>query len=333
MESLFDPSKLTNLKFNKSPIHPSLNKYLNNGEYLYTESSVYGGSTAQSEFEVLCGAPALAKVGTIEFNSLRGEKTYSLCKILGENGFESFCSCTTVPGIYNSDRAYASLQFDHVLYKGEENSYLISPPDDESWFYDGALFKQNLEFLDTKPAGNKPYLNYIMSIYGHTPHGRDKKLRPDVLFPTHADSGDSASDMITDACNQCYYRTHELSLFLDKMMEQDPDSIIILFSDHMPPIDNGSLEYFGSKDGNWKKVPYLMFDRGELVTAPADSLYDLHYLVLHSLGAEKDLLKPSDELLTERYYSIIAAANGLRKEVVNKIKLVKAVLVDLKVAL
>lgn len=74
LESFIDPRMLKNIAFDKSPLAINLEKYLHNKQFSRVISSIYGGGTAQSEFELLTGIKAYAKVNSIEFNIMTGSQ-------------------------------------------------------------------------------------------------------------------------------------------------------------------------------------------------------------------------------------------------------------------
>jgi hypothetical protein len=71
LESFLDPRLFRDLRFSSPPAHPAFDKLFGNKLGL-SRSPVFGGSTAQAEFEVLCGVPAFERFSSVEFNVFSG---------------------------------------------------------------------------------------------------------------------------------------------------------------------------------------------------------------------------------------------------------------------
>jgi hypothetical protein len=61
LESFMDPRLIKDISFNKSPLYEKMPNILNDNYFTMAVSPAYGGASAQSEFEILCGVPAFAK--------------------------------------------------------------------------------------------------------------------------------------------------------------------------------------------------------------------------------------------------------------------------------
>ena len=82
LESFLDPRLIKDINFNRSPLAKEIKKYLKNQEFSHIISTAYGGGTAQAEFEILTGVRALAKINSIEFNTLQGNQIPSFTNLL-----------------------------------------------------------------------------------------------------------------------------------------------------------------------------------------------------------------------------------------------------------
>jgi hypothetical protein len=114
---------------------------------------------------------------------------------------------------------------------------------DEFFMYDGDLFAQNLAFVGDWMRHNpgKPLLNYIMTVYGHTPHLINLDKRPKVV--EISGMGKLPDDQLERAVNQYYYRTEVIAAYVQELVRIDPHSIIILVSDHLPSLTYGPNTY------------------------------------------------------------------------------------------
>jgi phosphoglycerol transferase MdoB-like AlkP superfamily enzyme len=245
LESFLDPRLFEKLSFSKRPVHPDFEALFKDKLGL-SKSPVFGGATAQAEFEILCGVPAFEKLSSVEFNMFTGSPAYCLPGMLAEVSYRTVASNAYKPNFFNAiagyDGAGFTEQYFPVEFYSATASYLkTGDPGKEEYLFDGKLFEQNLAFVKKHLARNpaQPLLNYMMTIYGHTPHLLDPAVRPEVLstISTYPD------DLLQRASNQFYYRTQAIAHYVKELMRIDPNSLIILVADHVPPLRNGPNTY------------------------------------------------------------------------------------------
>lgn len=240
LESFLDPERFKGLKFVTPPAPPEF-KPLRKKMHVAT-SPVFGGGTAQAEFEILCGVPALELYTSAEFNMLHGAKAPCLPNMLAEVGYRTIATQSYKPDFFNSEKAYHSLGFEEInfptVFAGNRPTYL-KHEDRENYIFDGDLFSQNLAYVAKVLAEGRPFLNYVLGTYGHLPHDTDFKRFPPRVEIVGVDKK-SQTDL---AINQFYYRAGALADYLKKLRELDPKSLILVTSDHLPPLDGGPRVY------------------------------------------------------------------------------------------
>jgi len=245
LESFFDPNLLRNANFSRNPTHPDFEALFKNNEGI-SVSPVFGGGTAQSEFELLCGVPAMRELSGIEFDVFTGSKTYCLPNVLTQGGYHTMATNAFLPDFFNSTNAYAGMGFGKIYYpselaQGRDSYFTIGDVSGETYMFDGDLLVQNLAFIEKQIRENpgRPLFNYIMSMYGHTPHDINTDKRPLVVTML----GESRDAQIEKAVNQYYYRTEAIARYVKELVRIDPKSIIILVSDHLPSLTFGPNTY------------------------------------------------------------------------------------------
>ena len=291
LESFIDPRLFTKLKFSSDPAHPDFIALFGERTGL-SVSPVFGGATAQAEFEILCGVPALEVLSSVEFNIFNGSPAYCLPGQLKKLGYLSVASNTYKPDFFNAVAAYKGTGFE-VSYFPREFSHLATTyltfgnPGVEEYTFDGDLLTQNLAFVTEhlRKSPEKPLFNYLLTIYGHTPHLLDPQLRPEFI-ELHSEYFD---DHLIRAANQFYYRTQAIADHVKKLIALDPESLIVLVSDHVPPLRNGpntykALDYLDNIEKSYYHNPIFIIDRGKPVTLPVIHHYDIPALVLDSIS-------------------------------------------------
>ena len=246
LESWVDPTLFRAVTYSKDPRHPDFTQLVGE-EQGFSISPVFGGGTAQAEFEALCGAPALKELSEIEFDVFTGHAAGCMPGILHQAGYATYASNAYQPDYFNSNKAYAGAGFEEIYYPREyardRETYLTvsHASDAETYLFDGDLFSQNLAFVERtlQEHPGQPIFNYLLTMYGHEPHDIDTQLRPLVLSmkAPHDDQ------QLLRAANQYWYRTQAIAKYIRALIKLDPNSLIILVSDHVPPLNEGTKSY------------------------------------------------------------------------------------------
>ena len=151
LESFLDPRLFRNVKFSRDPAHPDFERLF--GDALgFSLSPVFGGGTAQAEFEVLCGVPAFERLSSVEFNAFTGAPAHCLPGLLSALGYRSVASNSYKPNFFNAQPAYqgigfAEQQFPAEFYSAGPTYLHAGDPGVEDYMFDGDLFAQNLAFV------------------------------------------------------------------------------------------------------------------------------------------------------------------------------------------
>lgn len=328
LESFLDPNLLRNASFSRNPEHPAFAAIFHD-KGGFSISPVFGGSTAQAEFEVLCGVPAMRELSAIEFDVFTGAQTLCLPNILKQAGYHTVAANAFLPDFFNSTKGYEGVGFENIYYPveyaPEADTYLsVGDTADEEFMYDGDLFAQNLAFVSdwlTRNPG-KPLLNYIMTIYGHTPHMINLAKRPRAV--EIMGMGTFRDDQLERAVNQYYYRTEVIATYVKELMRIDPDSIIILVSDHLPSLTYGpntykDLHYLDDTENSIHLNRIYIVENGHAVRYDTIHHYDVPRLILNYVTKAKPgrsfpvNAEPRDKQiamsgLREQYMTIMAHA-------------------------
>ncbi len=326
MESLLDPRLFSDLKLSRDPVHPDFAALFGDKVGL-SVSPVFGGATSQAEFEVLCGVPAFERLSSVEFNTFTGAQAHCLPGLLAELGYRSIASNAYKPNFFNTQAAYRGMGFAEQQFPVEfftlEPTYLkFGDPGDEEYLFDGDLFPQNLDFvrrhLEEHPG--QPLFNYLLTIYGHTPNHLNPEKRPNFieLETKYLD------DQLDRAVNQFYYRTEAIAHYLRELIALDPNSLIVIVSDHVPPLQYGpitykAMNYMGNQEGSYFYNRLVILENGKPVNYDPMRHFDLPKLVLNYLtqghycaSGDCEYLfktKPTRDSYFDKYLALMAHAS------------------------
>jgi len=263
LESFVDLRRLRGVRFSDPPMAPKFTAWAD--PYIGSSiSAVFGGETARAEFELLCGVPSLRYYG-LEFLGFTGTKTYCLPTILSKAGYRTVLTFPHGPFFFNTRRAYPGLGFQQIIYAdrfskpGQESIKL----GDQDYLFDGDLFPQNLEKVRALVQEGRPFLNYLITTYGHWPFEIETSRHPlrIKVSPRNED--------LEKIANQMLDRTEALDDFIKGLHKVDPSGIILLVADHLPPLPHGTIDYirlsYQSRFGLDRMAPALVPYEGFLL--------------------------------------------------------------------
>ena len=292
MESFFDPTLFKGASYTKDPFHPSFRKLF--GDKLgFSLSPVVGGRTAQAEFEALCGAPAFEEMLGVEFNSFTGAAAYCLPGKLRLAGYRTMASNAYNPSFFNTPKAYQGMGFAKIFFPREYTSgadtYLSTgdTSGEKEFMFDGVLFSQNLEYITPllREKDAPPLFNYILTIYGHVPHLTNEEKRPKVLKMISS----FKDEQLERAANQMFYRSQAVADYVNRLIELDPNSLIILVSDHLPPGQHGrrsfqKLRYLDNTNDSLRMNRIMIIEGGKAKKYATIHHYDIPALVYNIIS-------------------------------------------------
>lgn len=322
MESLLDPTLFPGLKLPEGYLTPWM-KDLQAFKNL-SRSPVYGGSTAQAEFEILCGVPAKALVGTIEFNAFGGANTSCLGSWLGSLGYKTVAQNAYKPSYFNQVKGYEGVGFSDIYfpkeYASRSDTHLQANFTNTSgeYMYDGDFFEQANQFFLSTAASGTVGLNYMLGVYGHYNFYIDSER-----FPIVVSLENTEFESIQNIVNQYYYRARVIEDNVKEIIARDPNAIILVVSDHLP-LTPGSTNYYLERDypDIYTNVFYL-WDKGEPVNIDVQvNHHDLPWILLSRLRNDDCYEEGCFTNWTpERYEQVMAHAMRLNSpEIVDLLK-------------
>lgn len=221
LESFWDPAPLRAAHYSKDPLPKDFRqlwKQTGNSRIL---SPVFGGYTANAEFEALCGFPVLKDA--VKFERDLSNDVPCLPRILEDHGYTTIASHPNVPVFWNRVNAYRRLGFG--TYWSLQDFQQVDMV--REFMSDASLYKQVLEKLGPLLDSGKPVLDYIVTYFGHWNYPL-RGARLPVL-----ESG-SAVPEVSSYANTAWYKARELMDFLKELRQRDPDALIVVFGDHLP---------------------------------------------------------------------------------------------------
>ena len=219
-ESFWDPSPLSAAGVAQSPIDPRFMKLWAESGYTRALSPAFAGQTANAEFEVLCGFPI--DRASVKFEEGFNDKIPALPHLLKEIGYRTVASHPNSPGFWNRQIAYHKLGFETFWSLPDFIQDDMAGP----FLSDKSLHAQVGDKLASTDDG-RPVLDYVVTFYGHWAYDASK-FRPLVIDTK------TNVDEVRTYINTVHYKSQEMMDAVAHIQASDPDSIIVLYGDHLP---------------------------------------------------------------------------------------------------
>ncbi len=233
LESFWDPNTLKKAKYKQNPLSPEFRELWKSAEYSHALVPVFGGFTANSEFEVLCGFPVVKH--SVKFERQMLNDVPCLPHILAEKGYRTIASHPNVPVFWNRVNAYQRMGFQ--TYWSLQD--FVQDDMNREFMSDSTLYRQVLEKISGSMEAKQPVLDYIVTYFGHWNYPLNES-RPDKI------SSPSKIEEISTYANTMYYKSRELMNFINDLRKRDPEGIIVVFGDHLPFLGENFAGYVES---------------------------------------------------------------------------------------
>jgi phosphoglycerol transferase MdoB-like AlkP superfamily enzyme len=233
LESFWDPNRLKKAGYNQNPLSPEFRKLWKSTDYSVAMPPVFGGYTANSEFEVLCGFPVTKD--NVKFERQLQNSVPCLPHILADKGYRTLASHPNVPVFWNRVNAYRNIGFQTYWSIAD----FVQDDMNREFMSDATLYRQVIEKITPSLEKKEPMLDYIVTYFGHWNYPLSAS-RPNKIT-----SRSNVEEVATYA-NTTYYKSRELMAFINEMRKRDPDSIIVAFGDHLPFLGENFAGYVDS---------------------------------------------------------------------------------------
>ena len=275
----------------------------------WMESSVFGGSTADSEFECLTGFTMnYLPFHSVPYRSVIRQEIPSLAyyfKSLGYGGISAFH-----PGMrdsYNRDKVYPLLGFDkHIALDDLKDPERIRDYVSDS--YDYRILEEEYEQF-RKSSGNQPFFCFNVTIQNHGAYTLSTgKVDHGITIDDEENNEETALQFV----NLMKYSDDALEELIDYYSNIDEETVIMLFGDHHPKLNAEFYDVMREKNSDasgleWAtirhSVPFMIWANYDIeeeedvkISANYLSAYMKQAIGLPLTGFDKYLLEMHEEL-------------------------------------
>ncbi|RAX43435.1 LTA synthase family protein [Rhizobium tropici] len=224
-ESLWDPTRLSNVTFTPDPI-PTIRARQSGNVF----SPEFGGMTANVEFEALTGfSNAFLPYGSIPYQQYVRRPLPSLANFFRGEGYTARALHPFSGWFWNRNEVYRAFGFEE--FHTEET---LPTMDKRGMFAaDDSLMK---EIMREGDAAERPFFFFAVTLQGHGPYEANRYAENTV----HIDGNLSEDDRETLATYAQGVREADgsLRMLMDWAERRDRETIIVLWGDHLPPLGN-----------------------------------------------------------------------------------------------
>lgn len=222
LESFFDPLQLGSDWVPDDPFPTEFRALWEATGESRALSPVFGGYTANAEFEALCGYPVTENA--VFFEGWLRRRVPCLPAVLADAGYRTVASHPNVPGFWNRTHAYSLTGFQRYLSKDDFDLDASV----EGLLMDHSYYEQL--YVQLGALDSQPLFNYALTYYGHLPYPSGER------WPDRVAAGQDAP-LLNGYLNHLWYKSRDLIARLQVLREQDPEALIVVFGDHLPFLD------------------------------------------------------------------------------------------------
>ncbi|MCQ2528143.1 MAG: LTA synthase family protein [Saccharofermentans sp.] len=270
----------------------------------YAYSSVFGGQTANSEFEALTGLSISSlPLGSIPYSLYIQNPRYSLPEYLRELGYDTYAMHPYDASGWNRPTVYPNLGFNHTYFIDdfnytEEDIYRGSADLNGGGFIsDYCAYENLLDIIDSNNSGN-PGFYFLVTIQNHG--GYDPAMENLDIMGFAAGTADDTQTNIF--LSNIYRSDLALQMLLEELSQSDEKYLVLLFGDHQPSLSLYSSETKESHVGSRKWiVPYILWTNYDAPDgfAGVDLQTSINYMPLDVLSAAEIPYSPYFEKINE----------------------------------
>lgn len=259
-------------------------------------TSVYGGGTSDSEWEMLTGnTMAFLPTGTVPYQQYIKSPTYSLTSYLSSLGYTSYATHPCNGVNWNRNNAYRYLEFDKIEFcEAYPEEYLIR--DNVS---DQEMYELMLDRYDRQPKDEPLFMfGVTMQNHGGYDFGDIGLEKITLAGDQHNESAENYLTLIHESDKAFEMLIHELE-------KSDRPTVLLMFGDHQPSLSmdfleqlhGGALETLDEQMLRYK-VPFVIWANYDIEEKTVDCT-SLNYLSVYLMEAAGLPLSPYQEFLRD----------------------------------
>lgn len=223
-ESLWDPTRLQNVKLSPDPM-PVIRENASGNVF----SPEFGGLTANVEFEALTGfSNAFLPTGSIPYQQYVRKPIPSLATFFRAEGYTARAIHPFSGWFWNRTSVYKAFGFE--AFKDVDQMPPLAKRG--NFTSDEALTKEIIRQAD---AQENPFFFFAVTLQGHGPYDDGRYKKTDIAIDGKLDARENR--MLASYAQGVKEADQSLKMLMDWAKERDRETIIVVFGDHLPPLN------------------------------------------------------------------------------------------------
>lgn len=223
-ESLWDPTRLEAVKLSADPM-PVIRENQSGGVF----SPEFGGLTANVEFEALTGfSNAFLPTGSIPYQQYVRKPIPSLATFFRAEGYTARAIHPFSGWFWNRSSVYKAFGFQ--TFKDVDKMPPLAKRG--NFTSDEALTKEIIRQADMQ---EDPFFFFTVTLQGHGPYDDGRYAKTDIDVESKLDARDTR--MLASYAQGVKEADSSLKMLMDWAKERDRETIIVVFGDHLPPLN------------------------------------------------------------------------------------------------
>ena len=216
-------------------IYKNFNSIKRDSIYGYLESPEFGGGTSNCEFEMLTGISThLFPNGEMIYENSINSNTPSLASILKNKGYSTIAVHPYEKWFWNREAVYPLLGFDEFISLEE-----MEDPEKLGYYvsdrYSFNIIKEKI--LSTE----KPLFTFLVTIQNHGPYNDNRY--GDQSLEINIPLNPNEKQILNTYGLGIKYSDEALGDLIEFLKENNEDSIVMFFGDHLPMLDENQHIY------------------------------------------------------------------------------------------
>ena len=249
--------------------------------------SVFGGGTANSEFEFLTGnSVAFIPVGTIAYQMYVREGASSIVSLFRKQGYRTVMWHPYRKDNYNRPAVYEIFGFDEYYGRGDMKFKKL-----RQYASDKSDYKGIIKIYEEKEPGEKLFL-FNITMQNHSGYD-DPDYESTISLVDYPGEFPQAEQYLS----LMHESDQAFQMLIEYFSEVDEDTVILLFGDHQPNLEEGfyakvmepdTPENFLSNAQKKMVTPYILWANYDLGAKEAENI-STNYLgsyLLDAIGME-----------------------------------------------
>lgn len=292
------------------PVTPFMDSLAENTIRGYALTSVFGGNTANAEFEFLTGhTMGFLPSNSVPYQQYIGSELFSLGWLLEDYGYKTVATHPYFANGWSRNKIYPLLGF-------EESTFIDSYPEEDQLRYyvsDREMFGEIMKNHLEDKSSEEPLFLFGITMQNHGAYNHDgPNYTQTIELLDYSREYPQAEQYLT----LLHETDKAMEGFIKELQDYPEDTVVLFFGDHFPKLDDEFYEevYGRSFDTPMEQmlqytVPFFIWANYDIPEENV-TLTSLNYLSRHLLEAADLPLSPYHRFLAEME-TVIPAINAL----------------------